>query len=184
MALISSAYVQTILGYDDQFLDKIDLLIDSSVSRAENFIGRKLESALRTQYLAGTGGHKIILPIYPVTTITSISVDSERLYATLLTTSEYYLDSETGIITLFNKTTPEDVATIKIVYTAGWTEATLPADLKMAFVELIDWGWKRLNDHAFGMTTASSPDGVTAGYEPVMPLFSQRILESYKERRA
>lgn len=162
---------------------RIDILIAWAQARAELIIGRSLESVEHTEYLAGNGGKTIILPVIPVSSIASIYLDASRAYTTALETTDYYIDAKSGIVRLYTDRTPEGPATVKVIYTAGYTEDTLPADIKMALMECIEWNCKRLNDQALGLSSHSTPDGVSVGYEMVLPLGAQRVFESYRDVR-
>lgn len=181
--LISADFVANMLEYKSVYPEKLQFLLSWVQSKAESLIGRKLESAEYVWQLDGTGKKKIILPAWPVTEVTGIYLDSSRAFATALEEGDYYLDAEAGIISLYNHATPEGDRTVKVTATAGYDDETLPADLKMAFIEAINWNMSRLNDHSFGKTTQNTPDGVNVGYEMVLPLGVQRVLDSYREVR-
>lgn len=179
--LIDRDWVIAQLGLQDADGDNVDFCIEWVQSRAENYIGRKLESDTYTWYLDGTGGKTIILPICPITSLTSISLDSSRLFTTNLSESDYYCDLETGIIQLYRKTTTDDARTVKVVAVAGYTSDTLPGDLKMAFLSAISHHMAKLVNRAFGMSSQTSPDGVNMSYELELPSDTKRVFDSYRE---
>lgn len=181
--LISRDTVLRVLALDESQTDIIDDLIAWIQDRAELLIGRKLESAEFTWYLDGTGSNRIVLPVAPVTAITAIYLDSGRTFATAEDSSTYYTNLDHGIITLYNATTPCYPVSVKVVATAGYTETTLPASLKQAFIEAISWNLNRYADRHFGRTSQSTPDGVQVGYEMVLPMGVQRVFEAYREVR-
>jgi len=51
----------------------------------------------------------------------------------------------------------------------------------MAFYEAIMWNLSRLGDKAFGVRNQSTPDGLTVGYEMVLPMGVQRVFESHRD---
>lgn len=179
--LISRDTVLQRLGLDESNVDKIDVLIEWIQDRAELLIGRKLEEDDFTWYLDGTGGNRIVLPVCPVTALTALYIDSSRAFATAEDSAYYYVNMDNGIITLYNKTTQKMPITVKVEATAGYTEDTLPASLKFAFIEAIKWNLSRWNDGYFGRTNQNTPDGVSVGYEMVLPMGVQRVFESYRE---
>lgn len=182
--LISRNLVKEIFSVEDKQQAQVDLLINWISEKAVSIIGRDIMSETRTTYLEGLGTDKIILPVIPITTMTSITLDSSHLFTgSALATTDYYLDTATGIVTLYNSNTPVGVNTIKIVYIAGYTEATLPADMKMACLEAIEWNLSRLVDKQFGIRNETTPDGVSRAYEMVLPLGVQRVFEAYKDVR-
>lgn len=182
-SLITRDLIEDMIGTDDSQQSKVDMLIEWITQKAESIIGRKLSNEQRTAYLKGFGDHKIILPVIPVTAITSISLDADREFTETLDSSDYYCDFETGIVSLFDEKTPEGVKTIKVVYTAGYTPTTLPADLKFAFIEAISWNLTRLADKNFGVRNMTTPDGVNISNELVLPMGVQRVIDSYREAR-
>lgn len=181
--LVSRDTVMQVLRLDESQTDDVDLLLAWIQDRAELLIGRKLESAEFTWYLDGTGSNRIVLPVAPVTAITNLYLDSSRAFTSATASTEYYLNAAYGIITLYNAITPNYPISVKIVATAGYSETTFPASLKMAFIEAISWNMSRMADRHFGRTNQSTPDGVQVGYEMVLPMGVQRVFESYREVR-
>jgi len=182
--LISRQLLKDIFGYEDSRGSQADLLINWISQKAVEIIGREIMTSARTTYLEGLGSNKIILPVIPVTTMTSITLDSGHLFAgDALATTDYYIDMATGIVTLYNTSTSAGVNTIKVVYTAGYTEATLPASLQLACLEAVTWNMSRITDKMFGVRNETTPDGVNRAYEMVLPLGTQRVFESYKDVR-
>jgi hypothetical protein len=181
--LISQEFVNRILDYTEAQHEQVTLLLAWVQSKAESLIGRKLDNADYTWYLDGNGGDKIILPVRPIVEIDGLYLDSGRDFATAEDEDDYYVDTESGIITLYSTTAPVGNRVIKVVADAGYTETTFPADLKMAFLEAISWNMSRMMDRAFGRSNQSTPDGMSVGYEMVLPMGVQRVFESYRDVR-
>ncbi len=181
--LISREFVSTTLNVDDSLQAQVDLLIDWISQRAVSLIGREIMSAERTVYLDGNCKNTIILPVIPVTEMSGIYLDSSREFTSAVESDDYYLDEDTGIVTLHEDTTPEGTATVKVVFTAGYTQSTLPADLKMACLEAVSWNLNRLHDKQYGVKNEVTPDGITRGYEMVLPMAVQRVFDAYREVR-
>jgi uncharacterized phiE125 gp8 family phage protein len=181
--ILTSANVIAFLKLATADQDRVDTLIAWAQARAELIIGRSLESEARTALLAGRCARSFMLPVIPVTEITSICLDATRTFDSPLSSGDYHLDNTSGIIRLYYDHTPYGVATVQVIYTAGYTEDTLPADLKMALMECISWNAKRLNDQALGISSHNTPDGVGLSYEMVLPLGAQRVFESYRDVR-
>ena len=182
--LITWSTVKDELGLETSLKSKTERLISWISAKAEVIAGRKLTSETRTQYLPGNGTDTIVLPIFPVTAFTSLNVDSQHKFTgSDVSSDDYYIDMDTGIITLYNATVPRGVNVAKVVYTAGWTEATLPGDVLQACLEAITWNLQRENDRAFGIRNQTTPDGVNIGYEMVLPMGVQRVFESYANVR-
>ncbi len=183
MALISQEYVTSVLDYSENQNEQVSLLLAWVESKAESIIGRKLSLAEYTWYLDGNWGEKIILPVRPIVSVDAVYIDSVRTFGDALSEDSYYVDTESGIVTLFRNLVPKGHRVVKIVATAGYDEDSFPADLKMAFLEAISWNMSRMLDRSFGRTNQSTPDGMTVGYEMVLPMGVQRAFESYRDVR-
>jgi hypothetical protein len=183
--LVTRDFVSTALGAGDDLQWQIDLLIDWVSERAESIIGRELMSEERTEYLDGSWSSSIILPVIPVTSVSGVYLDSDHEFGsdTEVESSDYYLNTKTGIIYLYDDLTPKGVATVKVVFTGGYTTDNLPADLKMACLEAISWNFSRMRDKQYGVKNETTPDGITRGYEMVLPMAAQRVFDAYREVR-
>lgn len=178
--LISVDNCLDFLNLDSKYRDRVELLTSWVQARAESIIRRKLDKADYTWQLDGQGSHSVQLPVIPVNSVTGVYLDSDRVFETAEETSDYYLDSDTGIISFYNKIL-FGFKTIKVVANAGYDEETFPADLKLAFYEAIQWNLSRVQDRMFGVSTQSTPDGVSLAYEMVLPMGVQRVFESYRD---
>ena len=149
MALVTAA---TVKGYIPELSGSgADAIITSIISRVETqfsqFLGfpradsnvYTLDSTTYTLYLDGpmfSDAEVLVLPVKPVTAITSIHSDVERVYgsSSLIAASEYELDVVNGRVILKpNQATQvfdNSFRAIKVVCTAGFTSA--PADLEHA----------------------------------------------------
>lgn len=181
--MLTSSTVVSFLKLNSADLERIDAIIEWAQARAELIIGRSLESKERVEFLDGHYSQSIMLPVIPVTSIESISLDAGRKFTTALSPDDYQFHPARGIITLYSYLTPQGNSTVRVAYTAGYTEDTLPADLKMALMECVSWNLKRLNDEALGISTRNAPDGVNVGYEMVLPMGAQRVFKSHRDVR-
>jgi len=172
------------LALDNAMKGRTERLISWISARAETIAGRKLTSEERTQYLPGTGTSRLILPVWPVTELASLIIDTTHQFdGDAVSSDEYFLDSDTGIVHFYNRAIPLGINMVKVVYTAGWTEATLPGDVLQACIEAISWNMQREGDRAFGVKNQTTPDGVNVGYEMVLPMGVQKTFESYGDKR-
>ena len=97
-----------------------------------------LDSVAYTFFLDGPSSwsNRVLqLPIFPVTAVTNVYVDSLRVYgsSTIVASSEYDLDIQPGILILketSSKTWDKGYRYIKAQVTAGWSPA--PRDLEQA----------------------------------------------------
>jgi len=179
MSVLSVAYVRTILQKDESYDSQLAFVVPWVLERAESIIGRKLESAEYTWYYDGCGKRTIMCRVYPVASV-AVYLDADRAFTTALASTEYFLDGETGVIDLYDHITPYGVKTVKVVATAGYTEETLPADLKGALVATIQQHLTKLMTSAFGFSSMSAPDGGSATFELELPIDAKRIFDSYR----
>jgi hypothetical protein len=131
--------------------DSDDVLLYDIMKRKDSLVKnrilcRDIESGTKTEYLDGDCTDTIILKHVPITAITSIHDDTERVYGsdTLIDSADYTYDAETGIITLDNNITSPGRQNIKVIYTGGYTVATvgttlptMPEYLKEAMIKLV-----------------------------------------------
>lgn len=183
MSLLKRDEVLALLGLTDDEGTTVDFLIEWITDRAQSYIGRKLVSDTHTWYLNGSDSEVIVLPMCPIVSVTSISLDSARAFTSLLSEDDYYCDLDTGIIQLYSRTTPDGARTVKVVAVAGYTDETLPGDLKMAFISAIMHHRSKLINQSFGLQSQTSPDGMNVSYELELPSDTRRVLDSYKEVR-
>jgi len=149
MPLVTAA---TVKGYIPELSGSgADAIITSIISRVETqfsqFLGfpradsnvYTLDSTTYTLYLDGpmySDSEVLVLPIKPVTAITSVHSDVDRVYgsSSLIAASEYELDIVSGRVILKpNQATQvfdNSFRAIKVICTAGFTSA--PADLEHA----------------------------------------------------
>lgn len=101
--------------------------IDAAIGTIEEYTGQPLEQSTDTVTLDGPGTTTLVLPRWPVTEITSITLVED---AEVLTEGfdEDYTWSENGIVKRRCGSWPCDQQSITVVYTAGYT--TVPIALK------------------------------------------------------
>ena len=180
MALIDIDSCLDFLSLDVKHRDKVDVLSGWVQARAESIIRRKLDKDDYTFYLDGVGNNKIQIPVIPINSTTGVYVDTDRTFATAEDTDDYYIDTDTGILTFYERSLL-GFRIVKVVVNAGYDTDNFPSDMKLAFYEAIQWNLSRLKDRAFGVRDQSTPDGLTVGYEMVLPMGVQRVFESYKD---
>lgn len=136
-----TAYIRGLSG------DSQDTTIDTLIARvgglfaafcnfpAEGAVA-SMESATYTHYITGPGHYKLRVPVFPVSSVTSVYDDPGREYATadLVSSSDYDLIGSEGLLvaksTGSHATWNAGDRAIKITYVAGF--ATVPADIKHA----------------------------------------------------
>lgn len=176
MNILSWPFIQRFLSLPDDLREKTELLNGWITKRGESIMHREIMESERTEKYSVNGRDTILLRCWPVSSVSSVTVDDEVLDSDL-----YDVENDTGVIYRIDGANfPDGRRNIKIIYTGGWTESTLPDDIKFAAIEAVSWNLSRLNDNAMGIKSQTTPDGVNVGYELVMPLSVQRVFESYR----
>lgn len=183
MSMLDRDFVMRQLGFSDSEQESVDFCIEWVEERARSYIGRPLASSQYTWLFDGRASDAIILPVCPVVSVDELYLDSSRAFDQVIDPTSYHIDTESGIITLYDDVTPRGRHTVKVVATAGYTSETLPADLKMAFLSAISHHMLKLVNKSFGLASQSSPDGVNMSYELELPSDTKRIFDAYKEVR-
>jgi hypothetical protein len=168
-----------------------ELLIDSVSEAFNSRVGRMLAKTTYTaEYFDGNGKESLILPNFPIVSITTIHEDG-----VLLTESEdgdYVVDYASGIIHRVGGVWLRGRHTIKITYVAGYVvqgaspgtgETVLPADLKLACMIQVAREWKKTQGSEWGETSRSFPDGSTSHVERGLLKEVEEILQKYRRYR-
>lgn len=121
---------------------------------AEKYCNRLFDSSARTQTYNGLGSRQLQVNAFPITAVSSIALtDAAGDTYWTLTTDDYKIDADAGIITITPKNGPvecgedgvwngagafvDDVQNVSITYTGG--HSTAPDDLKWAVWMIVSW---------------------------------------------
>ncbi|MFH1230004.1 MAG: phage head-tail connector protein [Planctomycetota bacterium] len=126
--------------------DILEALIDAVSNWIENsYCKRQFLSRPYTEYIDGKGNDTIYLKHRPVTAVTTIHDDVDRVFDsnTLINSSEYYPYENEGYVRLFGETKQfftrgifqVGVANVKVVYVAGYE--TIPKAVNLACRKLV-----------------------------------------------
>jgi hypothetical protein len=128
MAIITSSDMAGLQDFDLSAYDPaaISTAVSATCAQIERYCGRTFDSALYTETLDGNGLDQIFTEQYPITAVTSVTLDSEALTAgtdsdnyTALTNSLYREGKWSA-----------GRRNLVVVYAAGYSASTMPADLK------------------------------------------------------
>ena len=160
--LISLKDMKAYLKEEGDKQDPILEILISSLSRAfEAECGGRvfIEATYTTMYLDGTGNKMLLIPHYPITSITSVHEDDILL--TVGSDYDYviYGDEGQGYLWRVNGVWAEGVKNIKLTsLKAGYTLATVPADLKLAAMIMIEKEFQKHLNKAGAEETRVFPD--------------------------
>ena len=154
----------------------IALILDGVTAQIARYCGRviggtnlMLRQSTYTEYLTGLGGNVLKLALYPVESITSVTVASDLDFTngTLLTVNDNYRHrAENGLLFRVSENWERDEGCIKVIYVGGYvdpdSEATgvqiaLPDDIVEACIQQSIHLYKRRND--YGVTGMRFDDG-------------------------
>ena len=173
----------------DTFLEEI---INSTYKVLEKHIGRQVLQATYTEYYDGDSSGRLILKKWPVISVTSIHVDPEREFGSddLMDADDYYLDTELGIVEVFQATGsgptsfPKGIKNVKAVYVAGFT--SIPADLAQVATEYAAFVFNRSGTEGFrSQSLGQKSESYEVGslrIDLAIPLYLTWKLDQYKER--
>ncbi len=186
VALITLQDAKTFLNISDASYDGIlSQLINGCSSWIAQHLGRELVSASRVHYFNGDGESDLILPFYPVTSITSIYEDSLRAWdsTSLVDSDDYIISKQIGrVICTNNKSTwTPGNANIKVTYVAGYTVGVdVPHGLRLAvkrivqqhYVQGYTQGKMDLSSEGVGdATTTFRPDAIPRDVMSMIEMF-------------
>jgi hypothetical protein len=175
--LVTWEKVQDRLNLDDSEETNVASLISAASAVADSYTGRNLAASTYTLYLDGTGRTILQLPDWPINTITSVNVDTNRSYSDSSLITDYLSYDEIGLLRR-ESGWPEVPQAIKIVCNLGYNP--VPADLENAAIELVAYYRARQRTDAIGIRSITSPDGINTAFELDMPLAARHILDRYR----
>jgi len=164
MALDTLANVKTRLGITTSADDTLlGLLQDSADKAVENYCNRDFAGGTFTEYHAG-GSEFIHLRNFPVDTVTSLKVDSARVFGaeTLVPAADYVVHADRGVIqSVVGPFLPRDRAGLVNVEVRTWTRgprvvqviyatvtSQVPADVKEAYARLVGHWYRKVKTDA------------------------------------
>ena len=102
----------------------LESMIDIASAKCQQYCRRKFRLKTYTEYYDGDGTAKLFLNQIPISSVTSLYDDYARSYGstTLIASTDYVIDSDTGIITLDSFNFVRSLQNIKITYIAGYEE--------------------------------------------------------------
>lgn len=141
-----------------------------------------LEEA-HTEYRNGNGTEQLWLENAPVSAVTSINLDSERDFDsdTLVDSDDYFVNTVAGVVARNTGYWPRGFQNVKVVYTAGYTQANVPRDLRGAVYERVAQLWRRMSEKRVDMTSRSDASGdsrtfITERFPPTVTEVIERYM--------
>jgi len=163
--------------------DLLDALIDYASERIESHCGRKFASEALTEYLDGTGTSRLVLSRRPVTELTGVYEDSDRVFGadTEIDSADLVLHPEKGIVDRVGGVFARGRRNLKAVYTAGY--ATVPDDVALACVKLAAAWYAHARAGADGIRRETLGDYAATYETAALPADVEGALAAYREHR-
>jgi uncharacterized phiE125 gp8 family phage protein len=143
-ALISLADFKTFSNISGSDHDTIlEMLINQASAWIRRHIGRNLIQTTYTEYYNGHGERDLKLRNRPIVSVSNLYDDSARAFGSsseIAVATNVLISKEAGIITLWNTAGvfSRGRANIKVIYSAGYALASIPADVQMAVCRTVD----------------------------------------------
>jgi hypothetical protein len=141
----------------------------------ETRMNRDIVSTSYSKSFDGTGGKVLVMPDYPVTAVSSVTIDGQIVpLGSVITPGYYFTPSE---IVLNGYRFCAGKQNVVIVYTAGYS--TVPADLEQACIGLIQF---RLAERGRVGEASRSMGGQTTSFiQKEMPDWIMGVMNNYKK---
>ncbi len=151
-------------------------LIKTATEACFRYIGRDLSVETFDQYADGNS-QVIVLDNSPVVSITGVSLDPGRTYATKLLESSYRLDPASGVLRIYDPI-PQGEDAVKISYTAGYSE--VPADILYCIAMTVQYMRMVLQADLAGVSSRTTDGGTQAIEQSIPPLAVKNHLAIYQ----
>lgn len=168
------AYLSVSGSSDDGLLAR---LVEAASAAMNEYMDRNPLTTVYTQTFDGSGNTRQVMSFWPITAVTSVSIDGvAKQAATSFSGSGYKFDDYS--IILNNGIFPKGIQNVAITYTAGAT--VVPPDLKQACIDIASEAYRRRQ--RVGETSKSLAQGTTSYNIKDMPDHVKVVLSSYKKR--
>lgn len=134
--LTSWSTVQNRFGLDSEQEEETEHLISVASARAESHAGRILAATDVTWDLSGRGTRKLIVGEWPINSVDSVYIDSDRSFGSDTEVTDYVILSELGQLWR-DKGWPRGVANIRVEANVGYDP--VPADLEESIIQLVGY---------------------------------------------
>lgn len=155
--------------------DQLTTVIEAASDHLEDYMDRKILAANYTDRREGTGTHKILLEVYPITALTSAYQIDGYGNQTQWDTSEFYINADAGMLEFINRNRYSFTksCTWQFEYTAGYASVPTPVKHAAAYQTV-----KMLQPLFRGGSNFTETELITDLDDQIVEL-----LEFYKRRR-
>lgn len=179
----AKAYLKVTSTADDGIIKS---LISSVSAWAQGYLNRNLVNTSYVEYYSGDGSCSLLLRNSPIIAVTSINIDSLRVFgsSTLVASSNYLVKKSSGILESFyllGNWTPGS-SNIKVSYSAGYVVGTtMPHDIRMAVRRIVDHQYRIGYTHRKLDYKSESIESMNVSFkEDAIPKDAQSMLDPYR----
>jgi uncharacterized phiE125 gp8 family phage protein len=178
---LATAKAQLAIKADDGTQDvRLELFINAASQRIETYTNRILKSQgtiIELQH--GRSSNMILLKQYPIVSVSELNVDNSNVFGaeTIVSPSDYSIGDDGNSVIARQGTFPSGYNNILVKYVAGFE--TVPSDLELACLWLVEWYYLHRSRGDMGRTTASKGDE-SVGVLDAMPPMILEILDDYR----
>jgi len=172
-------YLQLSGTSDDALLA---VIINGISQRVHDFCQRNLLSASYTHYFNGNGRRELLLAKAPVTAVTSVHEDHLRVWGddTLVAAADRVVEPCGRMLCINNKDVwTRGILNIKVIYTAGYSLATLPASVDLAVKEFCAAAYYKAKNRRHDVQSESLGDKTINYIQVNMPPQVEGALRPY-----
>lgn len=153
-------------------------LLDAGIAACYRFLGLTADgTAARTDYFDGDAGSKLFLRVTPVASVSSVSFRGKDSYK-LIDASQYRVDPESGILTLYAAPAMMPDA-VKVNYLAGWADNAVPEDIRYCIAETVRYMSKISTSSQVGVTSRTTEGGTEQLEQGMPPAFVKQHLRRW-----
>jgi len=182
-SLIATTEMLTALGTTSAESSRVNDMINAASWFANQYADRVLKARTLTPpgeecYYGGEGGSELYLRQYPVIAISALYTDENREWSSdTLVDATTYAISLRRVLVLDAGVYPSWPRSVRVQYRAGYE--TVPYDLKMSCMELVQFWYGRENSKRVGKTSVGI-EGESTAYEKDIPKAVLDVLDNYK----
>jgi hypothetical protein len=179
-SLVTWANAKYLLNLKEDDRPKSEFILNATTVQGEHIAKRLFAARSITKDLDGTGTPKLILPVWPIISVSRLNIDSTGAFASAddIDSDDFRVYEDEGYIALLYRAFPVGFQNVRILWNGGFS--TIPADVQFAAIECLKWNLLRLDGEAIGVRNIISSDGSNTGMEITMPSSARRVFESYR----
>lgn len=159
-----------------------DALLTRLTKAASGFIqtwlNRDLGQQTYTEKRNGTGGDTMLFANYPVTDVASVTINGQAIPQSPSELQRGYVNDDNALY-LRNATFERGRLNVTLVYTAGYPEDEVPAELTQACVELVAHRYREKD--RIGLVSKGLSGETIAFSQKDMPSDVRTVLGNYKK---